>query len=156
MWGEVRGRVVEGEILGAVGKLNCKFVAEAVPWPRPLTVEYRVRARISSCVLHGEQIGTGTGFFRVIRFSPVNFITPVSILKYHLGDEERALWFGGVFSPNQQEQQQWVTAELTHTPRLFLTTVSGLVFTEATSKNALCLSSYIINVPAHSMCEHRN
>jgi hypothetical protein len=39
---------------------------------RPL----HVRSRVSPCGIYGGQSGTGTGFFpRVLRFSPVNFIT---------------------------------------------------------------------------------
>jgi hypothetical protein len=40
---------------------------------RPLTTE----ARVSPCGIYGGQSVTGTGFPRVIRFSPVNFIPPV-------------------------------------------------------------------------------
>jgi hypothetical protein len=44
---------------------------------RPLTAETRVRSRDNPCGIFGGRSGTGTGFPRVLRFSPVNFIPPV-------------------------------------------------------------------------------
>jgi hypothetical protein len=56
---------------------------------RPLTAESRVRAWVNPSGIYGGHSGTGTGFLRVLRFSPVNVIPPsFSILIYHLGDEQ--------------------------------------------------------------------
>ena len=44
---------------------------------RPLTVKARVRSRVSPCGICGGQNGSGTGFPRVLRFSPISFIPPV-------------------------------------------------------------------------------
>jgi hypothetical protein len=55
---------------------------------RPLTAEARVRARVSICGICGQR-GTGTGFSPNISVFPVNIILPwLSILIYHLGDEQ--------------------------------------------------------------------
>jgi hypothetical protein len=43
---------------------------------RPLTAEARVRARLNPCGICGGQSGTGIGFLRGLRFSPVNIIPP--------------------------------------------------------------------------------
>jgi hypothetical protein len=51
---------------------------------RPLTAEARVRCRIGPCGICGGQSDTGTGFFpRVLRFSPVNFISTAASLKWN-------------------------------------------------------------------------
>jgi hypothetical protein len=44
---------------------------------RPHTAEARVGSLIGQCGICGGQSGTETGFPRVLRFSPVNFIPPV-------------------------------------------------------------------------------
>jgi hypothetical protein len=45
---------------------------------RPVTVEARVRSRVSPHTIFVGKIGTGTDFFHpVLRYSPVNFIPPV-------------------------------------------------------------------------------
>jgi hypothetical protein len=44
---------------------------------RPLTAEARVRSLVSPFGICNGKSGTGTGFPRVLRFSPVNFIPPV-------------------------------------------------------------------------------
>jgi hypothetical protein len=43
-----------------------------------LTVAARVRARVSSCGICGEQSGTGAGFLRVLRFLLPIFIPPTA------------------------------------------------------------------------------
>jgi hypothetical protein len=48
---------------------------------RPLTAEARVRSPVGPRGICGGQSGTGTGFSRVLRFSPVNFIP--SVLHYN-------------------------------------------------------------------------
>jgi hypothetical protein len=53
---------------------------------RPITVEARVRARVSSCGISGGQSGTGTGFLRVLQFSPVNIIPPWLSIKRDVVD----------------------------------------------------------------------
>jgi hypothetical protein len=53
-----------------------RAMAQAVS-RRPLTAEARVRSRVSPCGICDGQSGPGTGFPRVLRFSPVNFIPPV-------------------------------------------------------------------------------
>jgi hypothetical protein len=42
------------------------------------TAGARVRARVSSCGICGEQSGTGAGFLQVLRFSLSIFIPPVT------------------------------------------------------------------------------
>jgi hypothetical protein len=44
---------------------------------RPLIVVARFRSLVIPCGICGEQIDTGAGFIRVLRFSPVSFIPPV-------------------------------------------------------------------------------
>jgi hypothetical protein len=62
-------------------------MAQAVSW-RPLTAEAWVCARISTCETCGEQSGTGTGFFRVLRFSlPMSF-HPGFPYSCHVEDEQ--------------------------------------------------------------------
>jgi hypothetical protein len=63
--------------------------SRTVSWRSVLTAE----AWDSPCGVCAEQDGTGTDFFRVIRFSPVNIIPPwPSILTYHnMGDEQWAV-----------------------------------------------------------------
>jgi hypothetical protein len=53
-----------------------RAMAQAVS-RRSLTAEARVRSRVSPFGICGGQSGTGAGFSRVLRFSPVNFIPPV-------------------------------------------------------------------------------
>jgi hypothetical protein len=53
-----------------------------------LTVVARNRARVSLYGIYGGQSGTGIGFPRVLRFSAVAVIPWLSILMYHLGDEQ--------------------------------------------------------------------
>jgi hypothetical protein len=62
--------------------------------PRPLTTKALVRAQVSPCGVSGGQSGTGTGFFsELFGFSSVNSIPPsLSILIYHLTDEEQTCW----------------------------------------------------------------
>jgi hypothetical protein len=52
---------------------------------RPLTAEDRFRARVNPCGICG-QSGTGTGFIRVLRFSPVISFHRRSPNSYHLGN----------------------------------------------------------------------
>jgi hypothetical protein len=52
---------------------------------RLLTVEARVRARVSLCGICGGQSDTGQVYLRDVPFSPVNIIPPwLYILIYHL------------------------------------------------------------------------
>jgi hypothetical protein len=57
---------------------------------RPLTVEARVRSRVSPCEICGGQSGIGTGFSPSCRFSPVNFIPLV------LGKKKLLIFITGV------------------------------------------------------------
>jgi hypothetical protein len=52
-----------------------RAMAQAVS-RRPLTAEARVLDLVNPCGICGGQSGTGTGFLRVLRFSPVNIIPP--------------------------------------------------------------------------------
>jgi hypothetical protein len=54
----------------------------------PLTAEARVRSQVSPRGINGGQSGAGIGFYRVIRFYPVNIIPPWhSIYIYYMGNE---------------------------------------------------------------------
>jgi hypothetical protein len=71
---------------------------------RPLTAESTVRALVNPCGICDGQSGTGTGFLRVLRFSPANIIPPsFFILIYHLGDEQYVRYcqqFRDIVSPH--------------------------------------------------------
>jgi hypothetical protein len=54
--------------------VNVTIVKRSKVSRRTLTAEARVRSRVSPCGIYGGQSGTGIGFPRVLRFSPVNFI----------------------------------------------------------------------------------
>jgi hypothetical protein len=63
-----------------------RAMAQAVS-RRPLTTEAQVRACVNPCGIYGGQSGTRQVFLRVLRFSPVNIISPrLSTLVYHVGD----------------------------------------------------------------------
>jgi hypothetical protein len=63
-------------------------IAQAVS-RRPLTAEARVLTRVTLYGICCGDIGTETGFFRVLRFFPVSIIPPwLSILIFHEGDEQ--------------------------------------------------------------------
>jgi hypothetical protein len=60
----------------------------------PLTAEARGFARINPCGICRVQSGTGTGFLWVLPLFPANIIPPwLSVLIYHLGDEQWARWW---------------------------------------------------------------
>jgi hypothetical protein len=62
---------------------------------RPLTVEARVRNRISQRSIYGGQSSTGAGFSPSPSVSPVSIIPPVlhtHIIYYHLRDKRQADW----------------------------------------------------------------
>jgi hypothetical protein len=64
---------------------DCRAMAHAII--AGLSAEARVRARISPCGTCGGQNGTGSGFPRILPFSPVNIIPPW--LHTHIfGDEQ--------------------------------------------------------------------
>jgi hypothetical protein len=75
---------------------------------RPLNTEDRVRAWVSPCEICGGQSGTGIGFSPSSSGLPINIIPPLlSILVYHLGGEQYALWwsqFRDIVSPHRPEQ----------------------------------------------------
>jgi len=50
---------------------------------RPLTVEARVLSQVSLCEI-GDKVSLGQVFLRVLRFSPVNIISPVLHTHVHL------------------------------------------------------------------------
>jgi hypothetical protein len=56
-----------------------------------------------------DKVALGQDFLRVLQFSPVNIIPPwLSILIYHMGDEQQAPWwlqFRDIVSCHQHEQQ---------------------------------------------------
>jgi hypothetical protein len=51
---------------------------------RLITSESRVRARVNPCGICGEQSDTGTGFLRVLLFSPVSIIPPSFAILIHI------------------------------------------------------------------------
>jgi branched-subunit amino acid transport protein len=56
---------------------------------RFLIAESRALARVNPCEFVVDKVALGQVFLRVLRFSPVNIISPsFSILIYHLGDEQ--------------------------------------------------------------------
>jgi hypothetical protein len=58
---------------------------------QPLTAEARIRCWVNPFGICG-QSGTGAGFSRVLRFSPVNIIPPSLSISYHLRDERSYVW----------------------------------------------------------------
>jgi hypothetical protein len=69
-------------------------------------VQNYAEAQVSQCGIRGGQSGTETRISPSSSFSPVNIIPPwLSILMYHLGDEQQARWwlqFRDVVSPHRQ------------------------------------------------------
>jgi hypothetical protein len=88
-----------------------RAIAQAVSRRLP-TAAGRVRARVRSCGICGEQSGTGAGFLRVLRFPLPIFIPPIGpqspssiIWDWYNRPEEAAVPSGLSLTPGARERK---------------------------------------------------